>query len=268
MLNSKRHWTLITLMFLVLSCNKDVESLQTDSSQATVALGEKIILGEQLENPYSVKNMRLALQALKKASKKYASKTFKGDLNIQTTDYYVKFWIENKEQKNLLIADSLNLSVIPLDVEIEQEGDYMVDENTELKQSQWLYTSVEKEYQFHQGIKYEILEDLFLIEPSEAEEIEGDEQENENTTTTLAGKSGIPKNFLYDLEDQALKLTGNYTPPENNKLAARRSKRKPKGYIKVLNTVTGNLDPVVGVKIKTRRWFKWAKGWTNSRGYY
>lgn len=45
-------------------------------------------------------------------------------------------------------------------------------------------------------------------------------------------------------------------------------KKKPKGYIKVYNTVTRKHDPVVGVKVKTRRWFKWAKGWTNSQGYY
>ena len=172
-----------------------------------------------------------------------------------------------------LLADLLNLSIIPLDVEIEQEGDYFVDENTEIEEAQWLYTSVVKDYQFHQEINYEKIEDLFLIEPSEPEEIEGDEEEDESTTTTIAGKSSISKSFLYDLEDEALKLTGNYTKPDNeesnlgNNLAARRSKRKPKGVIKVVNT-TGGEDPVVGVKVKTRRWFKWAKDWTNSKGEY
>jgi hypothetical protein len=195
-------------------------------------------------------------------------------LDIQATDYYVKFWVENDEQKNLLLADSLNLSIIPLDVEIEQEGDYFVDENTEIEQAQWLYTSVIKDYQFQQEVTYEKIEDLFLIEPSEPEEIESDDDEDESTTTTVAGKSSISTSFLYDLEDEALKLTGNYTKPDNedynsgNNLAARRSKRRPQGHIRVRNTATGVDDPVVGVKVKTRRWFKWAKGWTNSQGFY
>ncbi|AEM70149.1 hypothetical protein Murru_1105 [Allomuricauda ruestringensis DSM 13258] len=167
------------------------------------------------------------------------------------------------------MADSLNLSEIPLDVEIEQEGDYYVDEATEIHEAQWLYTSVVKDYQFPQGISYEKLEDLFLIEESGTEEEEGDEDEDESTTITVAGKSGMSKQFLYDLEDEALRLTGNYEEPEEpESLTQRRSKKRPKGYIRVYNTETKRLDPVVGVKIKTRRWFKWAKGWTNGQGYY
>lgn len=279
--HSLRFLTLTLIGILLYSCQNEIE----DTPQPEKSLSEElasesdgqIVLGEKLENPYSVKNMRLALKSLKekqkKSSKIYSAKILSDDLDIQTTDYYVKFWVENDEQKSLLLADSLNLSIIPLDVEIEQEGDYFVDENTEIEQAQWLYTSVVKDYQFPSEVAYEKIEDLFLIEPSEPEEIEGDEEEDESTTTTIAGKSSISKSFLYDLEDEALKLTGNYTEPDNNEsnlgnnLAARRSKRKPKGVIKVVNT-TGGEDPVVGVKVKTRRWFKWAKDWTNSKGEY
>lgn len=268
---------------LIYSCQDEIENTPqpelTLSEELASESDGKIILGEKLENPYSVKNMRLALKSLKsklhKSSKRYAAKTLNDDVDIQTTDYYVKFWVENDEQKGLLLTDSLSLSIIPLDIEIEQEGDYFVDENTEIEEAQWLYASVIKDYQFHPEISYEKIEDLFLIEPSEPEEIEGDDDEDESTTTTVAGKSSISKNFLYDLEDEALKLTDNYTKPDNeendnseNNLAARRSKRRPQGYIRVRNTATGRADPVVGVKVKTRRWFKWAKGWTNSQGFY
>jgi len=41
--------------------------------------------------------------------------------------------VENDEQKQLLLTDSLNLSEIPLDVEIEQEGDYYVDGDTQIQ---------------------------------------------------------------------------------------------------------------------------------------
>jgi len=267
---------------MIYSCQNEIEDTpqQTDLTLSEELASEsdgQIVIGKKLENPYSVKNMRLALKSLKakqkKSSKSYSAKTLNDDLDIQATDYYVKFWVENDKQKNLLLADSLNLSIIPLDVEIEQEGDYFVDENTEIEQAQWLYSSVVKDYQFNSEVAYEKIEDLFLIEESGPEEEEGDEEEDESTTTTIAGKSAISKSFLYDLEDEALRITDNWEEPEDeqdsqNGLFARRSKRRPQGYIRVRNTVTGGNDPVVGVKVKTRRWFKWAKGWTNSQGFY
>ena len=250
--------TLIGIMFY--SCQKEDEILLNNSLSSSKELANNhegnIILGKKLENPYSVKNMRKALESLKKKVKNKS--TLKGESEIEVTDYYVKFKIENDEQHNLLIADSLDLSIIPLDYEIEQEGDYYIDENSVSEQSQWLYTSVKKDYKFHSDIEYEIIEELFLIEDSE--------EDGKNKSNF--SKSNFSKQFLLDLEDESLKLTKNYTEPEKDNIVARRSKRTPRGYIKVMNTNTGEFEPVVGVKIKTRRWFKWAKGWTNSQGYY
>lgn len=219
--------------------------------------------------------MRRALVSLKEKQnqtpKIYTAKTLNNEFDIQTTDYYVKFWIENDEHRNLLLADSLNLSIIPMDVEIEQEGDYYVDENTEIEQAIWLYSSVKHDYEFNPEVVYEKIEDLFLPEPSEPEGIDGEDDDGQGATTTIVGKSGISKSFLFDLEDEALKITGNWEKPEeadNEGFEAKRSKRRPQGYIKVINTTNGKPDPVVGVKVKTRRWFKWAKGYTNSQGYY
>lgn len=203
------------------------------------------------------------IKKLEKGQKGYDSQILKDSSEITTTDYYVKFWVENDEQKQLLLADSLNLSEIPLDVEIEQEGDYYVDGDTQIQEGQWLYASVVKDYEFPDGITFEKVEDLFLIEPSN---VEGEEEENGSKTTAIAGRTGISKQFLFDLEDEALRLTGNFEEalgPQEDK-----SKKTPEGYVKVHNTVTNKLDPVVGVKVKTRRWFKWAKGWTNSAGQY
>lgn len=272
MRQTKMYWALVRIALVVClmaSCNK--EELQTVEPQPA-ALAETdtlrpIKLGKKLENPYSVKNMRMAYVNLKKKmdqnQKTYGSQILKDSSEITTTDYYVKFWVENDGQKQLLLADSLNLSEVPLDVEIEQEGDYYVDEKTEIKEAQWLYASVVKDYQFPDGISYEKVEDLFLVEPSSTEEESG---EDDSKITTIAGKTGISKKFLFDLEDEALRLTGNFE--DSAGVEADKSKKTPQGYVKVYNTVTKKMDPVVGVKVKTRRWFKWAKGWTNSSGYY
>ncbi len=253
---------LLTLIGIMLySCQKEDDFLSNNpsfSSREELANNHigNIILGKRLENPYSVKNMRKAFERLK-AKSKYKS-SLRSESEIEVTDYYVKFKIENDEQRNLLIADSLNLSIIPLDYEIEQEGDYYVDENSISEQSQWLYTTVPKNYHFRSEIQYEIIEELFLI----------NDPDEEGINKSLSFKSNFTRQFLLDLEDEALRLTNNYTEPENDNILAKRSKRTPNGYIKVRNTNTGQLDPVVGVKVKTRRWFKWAKGWTNSQGYY
>lgn len=269
----KMFWAIVEIAIVVClmaSCNK--EELQTVEPQPA-ALEEpdtlrQIKLGKKLKNPYSVMNMRKAYVNLKKKMEKnyktYGSQILKDSSEITTTDYYVKFWVENDGQKQLLLADSLNLSEIPLDVEIEQEGDYYVDEKTEIKEAQWLYASVVKDYQFPDGISYEKVEDLFLVEPSDVEEEENGETDSK--TIAIAGKTSVSKQFLFDLEDEALRLTGNFE--ESASVEGDKSKKTPQGYVKVYNTATKKMDPVVGVKVKTRRWFKWAKGWTNSSGHY
>ncbi|PRX57422.1 hypothetical protein [Flagellimonas meridianipacifica] len=266
--------TLSIVFMLMHSCQKEEPSINVvaDNPKTYVEdTGKKMVLGKKLENPYSVTNMRRALIKLQEVSpgldKKYKGLTFKDSTDIQTTDVYVKFWIEDDEQQKLLLADSLNLSNTPMDMEILEEGDYLPAEDTVNVESKWAYTSVPVDYKFHPEVKYEKIEDLFLPEPAHIEEEEEDEEE----TTTVGGKTKVSKQFLFDLEDEALRLTGNYETPEDdqyNNSPTERRKRRPQGYVKVKNTVTGRMDPVVGVKIKTRRWFKWAKGWTNSQGYY
>ena len=107
----------------LVSCEKDVKI--TDESGAQMSM-----LGKQLENPYSVKNMRKAYASLMEKQENqrttYEAQILQDSMLIQATDYYVRFLIENDEQRHLLLADSLNLSVVPLDVEIYQEEDYYI----------------------------------------------------------------------------------------------------------------------------------------------
>lgn len=243
---------LVGLMCFV-SCEKDTDITESEP--------QPTIIGQKLENPYSVENMRKAYASLMERQEShrisYEARILQDSMFIQATDYYVRFLVENDEQRNLLLADSLNLSTIPLDVEFEQEENYYVDETTNTDEAQWFYTSVPKDYSFHPEISYEKLEDLFLFEESETDE--------------RLASNHVSIDFLYDLEDEALLMTGNYEHEEalstsgqesQNWLFRRRSRVRPKGYIKVYNTITRKLDPVVGVKVKTRPWFKWAKGWT------
>ena len=128
---------LVGLMCFV-SCRKDTGI--TESEPQTTVVGKK------LENPYSVENMRKAYASLMEKQEgqrvSYEARLLRDSMDIQLTDYYVRFLIENDAQKNLLLADSLNLSTVPLDVEIEQDVDHYVDETTSTDEAQWFYTSV------------------------------------------------------------------------------------------------------------------------------
>ena len=252
MIRNKSVWIGLVALMSLGSCIKEHPETEPQS----------IVIGKKLENPYSVENMRRAYGSLKEKQEgqtvTYEARLLRDSMDIQVTDYYVRFLIENDEQRNLLLGDSLDLSTVPLDVEIEHEENHYVDETTSTDEAQWFYTSVPKEYSFHPHITYEKLEDLFLFEESEADE--------------RLGTNGVSMNFLYDLEDEALLMTDNYEKVDDydtqHAFNRRRRRGRPKGYIRVYNTQTRNLDPVVGVKVKTRRWFKWGKGWTNSQGYY
>lgn len=281
----------ITLLF---SCHDDefldTPQAKTPETSDVQAIENDILpqikLGEKLENPYSVANMKRAYESLKEkralatASSSSSATTLstEQDIEIETTDYYVKFWIETDEQKNMLIADSLNLSDIPLDVEVLEEGIQFIDEEAEKEEAHWVYTAVTKDYAFRPEITYEILEDLFLIEPSTIEGQEEDE-ETQQGSNQFATNAVARNDFLLDLEEEALRITDNLDPQDAKATTSddgkttlwfwrRKSKRTPQGYVRVYNTVTRQLEPVVGIKVKTRRWFKWAKGWTNNQGFY
>ena len=289
-------FTFALVTTLLFSCQKDEFSDTTPESETTekpiIQTAEddvlpQIKLGKKLENPYSVANMKRAYESLKEkralatasSSSSVAALSTDQDIQIETTDYYVKFWIETDEQKNMLIADSLNLSDIPLDVEVLEEGIQFIDEEAEKEEAHWVYTAVTKDYAFRPEITYEILEDLFLIEPSTIEGQEEEAEETQQGSGQIATNAVKQNDFLLDLEEEALRITNNLDSEDANAATSadgktslwfwrRKSKKTPQGYVRVYNTVTRRLEPVVGIKIKTRRWFKWAKGWTNSQGYY
>lgn len=84
---------------LLYSCQNTIEN----ETEEVISLKEElslesdgqIVLGEKLENPYSVENMRKAYafltNKLRKTGKRYASKTLEGTTAIEITDYYVRF---------------------------------------------------------------------------------------------------------------------------------------------------------------------------------
>ncbi|MCH7403294.1 hypothetical protein ACFOUP_08400 [Belliella kenyensis] len=251
---------MVGLLFFASCQEEDLPDLSEENPSSEL----NSFLGKKLENPYSVKNMRKAYASLLAKNSGLTNKNTglnknAAELEIDVTDFYVKFHIKSDDDLQKIIADSLNYSVLPLDHEIVSQGDIEIGD-TNLN-SYWVYTSVPTDYNFHEEIEYEILEELFLPESVDGENGMNGRQNN---------KESYVGSFLYALEEESLLLTGNLDQGESksSNLQMARTYRRPQGYIRVQNTTTGTIDPVIGVKVKTRRWFKWGSGYTDSNGFY
>jgi len=241
----------VVLTSILFSCQKDEQTIiETDQGETNqIDLTGITNLGNKLENPYSVLNMKKAWESLSKNSK--VSKS--GD--IKTTHLYIKFKPKTEEELDLLKRDStLILYDIPLDFEVEENGNFYHDPEVPLDQPTYQYTSIPVNKQLPSGVAYEILEELFI--PDE----EGDYEE---TSKSFASKATIDQ-----LVDESLKLTGNLDENEIGSSLTAKSKWRPAGTIRVYDHVTRSYVGVSGVQVRARRWFTTHKGFSDNNGRY
>lgn len=306
----KIFYLLALAMFILTSCDKnennsDLNLNSTASSQienVNRAI-RPVVLGNKLNNPFSVENMQAALDTLKAHPDQLAgcmkAPSSVNEIEITTTDLYVRFLPQDSTQYKRLMNDTtLTLFDFPLDYEIKQNGDYYLDPNVTGNYT-WLYTRVPFGYVPPVGITYEILANLFILENSPYYS-----EEKINTDGLMKAKS----EFKTDLND-ALKTikaiaffnTGNKygekAATSSNLVGgpmkvARSVKKKflwstwyeteyyPSGTIKVqdyhqMNSSAGVTSystiasvPLKGAKIHLWNWFKWNSIYTNENGYY
>ena len=163
---------------------------EIENIESFVPEGNEMVLGEQLENPYSVENMRKALTNLT-ANGRMAS-----DFDIETTDLYIRFLPADSLKYDAIAADTtIELFDHPLDFEIEQEGNWYHDPSILDHLPTYQYTVIKPDYIFPDNIDYEILAELFIPEEAE-EDIE-------------SGRVSIDLDFLDALEDESLRMTNN-----------------------------------------------------------
>ena len=181
---------------MISSCAKEAE---ISNQPVVIESGEtvgKFILGEKLENPYSVDNMKKAYASLSPDTRAEV-----GGLEIEPTHLYVRFSPATIEELDLLKLDStLHLYPYPLDYEItEGEGDNIyVDFSTENGRPVPHYASVEIGKPLPGGIACEVLEKLFIPD---------DYSDDAVQILTRAG-SALSESFVESLVDKAMEITG------------------------------------------------------------
>ena len=235
------------------SCGKESSTIKDNqknysSSEKSVwiyAEGD-IILGHQLNNPYSLANMQLAYNNL--TSNNIVSKYTP---NIRPTHYYIKFKPNNFEQLEILSSDStLILYDYPLDYLITQSGNRYHDPGLPDSVPTYQYSVVTVNYVFNNSIPYEILSTLYLPEEDKS----------------LIGQNNDNNNFIVNLVNQAYLQTNNQD--DTISINTNASSYTPGGTI-LINDTRLNADiGLEGVEVRARRWFTTYIAHTNFAGTY
>lgn len=201
---------------------------------------EEIVLGSQLDDPYSLDNMKAALSSL------YPTKA--GRVDIEATNLYVRFLPETEAQLKTLEGLGIDLLDHPMDYEIVREGDYYHDPEIDDDAITWQYAVVPTGFDFPKGIACEQLDSCYIME---------------NDPVTRSG-DGIDWKAV---EAEAYRLTGNerMLVPQT-----RASSAKPAGRITIVDEDWNGAQPfgVAGVKVSCNAFVKFASAYTDRDGYY
>ena len=155
---SKFNFLFLGVLFVSItffSCKKEFTN---DESLNALQLesGHQTLLGNKLENPYSIENMQRALDILSEKSE------YKSNIQLSPSHLYIKFKPENYAEYSILKADSnLILYDYPLDFEIIQLGEFYHDPAIPLDKPTYLYCAVKIDQKLPK-VNYDILAHLFI----------------------------------------------------------------------------------------------------------
>lgn len=201
---------------------------------------DEIILGEQLENPYTVANVKNALDVLYPGTKASSS--------INATDLYVRFLPRSEEDLETLKNLGVSLLDHPMDYSVVRDGDYYHDPEIERDCITWQYGVVPVGFEFPAEIEHELLDECYLAEndPSTKSSVGIDWEAVERKSFDLTGNSGM-------LCEQT---KGGGT--------------EPSGRITIVDSNANGGQPfgVAGVKVQCNVFIKFASAFTDTDGYY
>lgn len=207
----------------------------------------KIVLGKKLENPYSVKNMRKALESLKK--KKLVKAEDVEGIEINTTHLYIEIPTADNAQLDMFVQDtSLELFNHPLDYDLPEEGSFYQDTSFTNYDPTWLYTVVPVDHDLTQ-VTHTVLEECYLPNDELVETVEKDKSKAD---------------LLKLLEYEAYLITGNIKDVNGYNSKARQS---PSGTVTVENT-EGNPEGLKRVKVRVHNFMRVDSDMTDDSGSY
>ncbi len=232
---------ILALSFGLFSCEKDKleqgENYKTAEEQTHKLSDGFVVLGEKINDPYAISNMKAAYSNLKSAGEDAPVE------EIQPNKKYLRFLPKDEVEWDLLKSDtSIVLYDFPLDYEIEVYGTYYHDPELPDTTITWQYCVVPIDKEIP-NIQHELLYEVFIPNFDTLE-----------LDTTLKSAS-IADNFYEKLVYESYKLTGNIKETDNI-LKSTNGLFKPKrwhpsGTITVQDDVLGSI-PLEGANVHAR----------------
>jgi len=180
-----------------------------------------VVLGDKLEDPYAIKNMKKAYANMKSANPSLP------DVDIKPTHLYLRFLPKTEEDWDLLKSDTtLVLYDFPLDYEMINLGTYYQDPSLPDNSITWQYCVVPVDHSIP-NVYYEPLYEVYIPD--------------EDIAYTKGSAELVQ--LLDNLEIESAMLTGNLTKGEIDSCLTKGllpSKWTPKGTIKVWDDVIGS----------------------------
>ncbi len=201
---------------------------------------DMIVLGDKLEDPYSVDNVIEAVSCL------YPTKA--GRVDIKPTDIYVRFLPKDEEEYDRLVSLGILLIDHPIDYQVVREGDYYHDPSLEEDRITWQYAVVKPDFEFPDGIRHEVLDQCYISDHDPATRSDGID--------------------WAAVEREAFRLTGNagMLQPE---VRGASEPAKPSGRLCIVDGKRGGEpEGIAGVRVSCNTFVKFAHTYTDSQGYY
>jgi hypothetical protein len=272
----KRFLVPASLALVLFGCDGASENraVGPNDSRVTSPVSSADVLdsAKQLDDPYTVENMKAALNSLGKQNTTVAARAAALEQQIQANSIYVRFLPRGKRQKDALRKGMGDIPLFdhPLDYKSKNRWKKWVDSS--LPDSTFAYyATVPVDFAFNDSIPYEKIKSLFLVQPILA-------AQDAKFSTPLARKqatTSVASSFenagvdLAKLEMTSRALTGN-APAEATvagRAAAWYSKWRPTGTITYADDVLGN-KPVVGVRVTAGYSYYWRSSTTDGNGYF
>ncbi len=213
---------------------------------------EQTVLGDKIEIPYSIDNLKKALKNLPAETKALIDES-----EIQPTHYYVRFHPKNEEELAILKNNKprLMLSEVPLDREIKIGGTSYHDPSLPEDMPTYQYTTIEAEYwkAFSDtlSVEHEVLIEAYMPDYYDDE--------------AITKSSHIPASALDALMAEAYRMTGN----EYDTAPITKAKEwHPSGRIRAYDNIVGDFVPIKGVRVRGTHLLKIKETLTDEDGNY
>lgn len=223
----------------LLSCSKSGMRTNAFAEEQPLSHG-MMVLGERLNNPYTVENVRTAYTHV------YPTRA---SSDIETTHLYARFLPKSDKDFQRLEACGIVLLDHPMDYRIVKDGDYYHDPLVPEDEITWQYAVVDKEFSFPQDIYYELIDECCL-------------SESLGITRATQGVDWAA------VEKEAYRITGNEELYEE--CFTKGDPVQPKGRITICDPdyLDGRPVGLSGVRIMTNVFVKFSTTYTDRDGYY